>query len=83
MGFDFNLLKILNAALPDIMPELEKLGFLESKTELINEIYVTKIKKNYDCDTFFPNITNNNKFIIDRGWSGISSDLEFIIYKRK
>ena len=61
--------------------EIYKL-FLESKTEVINEIYVTKIKKNYDCDTFFPNITNN-KFIIDRGWSGTSSDLEFIIYKRK
>lgn len=29
-----NLLKILNAALPDIMPELKKLGFLESKTEI-------------------------------------------------
>lgn len=56
--------------------------FLE-KTDLISEIYLTKINKDYNCDTFFPTSILNNKFVIFRGWSGGSEDLNFIVYTRK
>ena len=56
--------------------------FLE-KTDLINEIYITKINKDYNCDTFFPTSILNDKFAIFRGWLGTSEDLNFIVYTRK
>lgn len=56
--------------------------FLE-KTDLINEIYITKINKDYNCDTFFPISILNDKFAIFRGWSGNSEDLDFTVYTRK
>ena len=45
--------------------------------------YITKINKDYNCDTFFPTSILNDKFAIFRGWSGTSEDLNFIVYTRK
>ena len=56
--------------------------FLE-KTDLISEIYLTKINKDYDCDTFFSTAILNDKFVLDLSWSSTSEDLNFIVYKRK
>lgn len=55
--------------------------FLE-KTNLISEIYVTKINKDYDCDTFFPTSILNDKFLIIRVWPGTSKDINYIVYTR-
>ena len=56
--------------------------FLE-KTNVISEIYLTKINKDYECDTFFSSSVLNDKFVLDRSWSGVSTDLKFTVYKRK
>ena len=56
--------------------------FLE-ESRLVNEIFITKIKKDCNCDTFFPDVLDRNNFILDQKWSGISPDLEFTIYKHK
>lgn len=56
--------------------------FLE-KSDLISEIYITKINKDYNCDTFFPASILNEKFVIFRHWSGKSDDLDFVVYTRK
>lgn len=53
------------------------------KTDMISEVYLTKINKDYNCDTFFPNSILDDKFVIFRDWSGISEDLNFIVYTRK
>ena len=65
----------------------EKIYKLFLDLDIVSEVYVTKIKGNYDCDVFFPLINSNknniNKFYIDKGWPGISSELEFVVYKHK
>lgn len=57
--------------------------FLETEKQLVDEIYITKIKRNYDCDTFFSKILVERNFILSKTWSGINPDLEFTIYVRK
>ena len=34
--------------------------FIERYFNLLNEIHITKIFENYDCDVYFPNIFENN-----------------------
>lgn len=58
--------------------------------ELLNKLYITKIDGDYDCDTFFPKLTNDWKLINSTpdfeniGGSGSSNTLEFRfnIYER-
>tara|TARA_A100001015_G_scaffold266410_1_gene315614 strand:- start:1914 stop:2468 length:555 start_codon:yes stop_codon:yes gene_type:complete len=38
-------------------------AFIDNYTRYIYEIYITHIEKEYKCDSFFPDITDNNKFI--------------------
>ena len=60
-----------------------------SKNHLLNEIYVTKINKKYNCNTFFPKVSDN--FVISNTISVSDNDkktneqiqLEFLVYKSK
>jgi dihydrofolate reductase len=59
--------------------EIYKL-FLESDKDLVNQIYITKIKKDYNCDTFFSKSLVDTKFKLCKMWPGINPELEFAVY---
>lgn len=60
-----------------------------SKSYLLNEIYITKINKKYNCNTFFPKLSDN--FVVTNTISVSDDDkktnekiqLELLVYKSK
>ena len=53
-----------------------------NETDLIQEIYETKISKDYKCDVFFPKV-NESQFIKLLTISGNSDDINYNMYVRK
>ena len=53
--------------------------FLEKK--LVNNIYLTYINKDYDCDVYFPNIEENNDFYLKEIINEEDYDDVKLIYK--
>jgi len=49
---------------------------------LVQKIYITKIHKGYDCDTYFPEI--NRKFSLETSFETIENDvtIEFQVYSK-
>lgn len=64
-------------------------NYFLSKSDILNEIYITKINKKYNCDTFFPKlhddfIKSENKIVMDLDKkSNEKAILNFGIYKSK
>lgn len=59
----------------------EKIYKLFLELDLVSEIYITKIKGNYDCDAFFSLI--DHRFILHERWFGNTPELEFMVFKRQ
>ena len=49
---------------------------------LIEEIHITHIDKNYDCDTFFPELDKKYKLISDRTMKDSNIILNFMVFKK-
>jgi len=64
----------------------EKIYNLFLEKDLVDEIYITHIEKAYNCDTFFPELSNEKWNLIkyDNIFNnGINTNISNIIYKKK
>ena len=59
----------------------EKIYDLALKTLPINRVYITTIIKNYECDTFFPKLSNNFKIISTEFSSIYCTLIKYEIYE--
>ena len=50
--------------------------------QLIDNIYITKIRKYYQCDTFFPEISDKFKLISSSSMTENDVILEFLVYSK-
>tara|TARA_B100001093_G_scaffold518051_2_gene601575 strand:- start:1666 stop:2166 length:501 start_codon:yes stop_codon:yes gene_type:complete len=56
--------------------------FLDLHLHLIDNIYITKIMKDYECDTFFPCISDHFKMISSSSITENDTVLKFLIYSK-